>query len=196
LQGQETFHQQGPIWVTEMELRSSSLALDLIATEQASVIGMSAGDEEGRGMTETTAAEQRGRPFASGQSGNPAGRPKGARHKALLALDAIGEQGAADVLRKVVEEAKAGDLRAAEILLRRLWPERKGRSIELDLPALKTPADLVKATAAIAEAVASGEVTPEEGQAVAAVIDMHRRVIETEDLAARIAALEAREGDR
>lgn len=142
-------------------------------------------------MTEDTGGNQRGRPFQPGQSGNPAGRPKGSRHAALAALDAIGSEGAQDVLKKVVEDAKAGDLRAAEILLARLWPVRKGRPIALDLPRLETPGDVVKATATIAEAVAAGEVTPEEGQAVAAIVETHRRALETEEIERRLAALEA-----
>ena len=141
---------------------------------------------------ETTDPKQRGPGWPKGVSGNPAGRPKGARHTALLALDAIGEAAAADVLRRVVEDAKGGDLRAAEILLRRLWPERKGRPISLDLPVLETPEDLVKAMAAIVQAVASGDVTPEEGAAVAAIVETHRRAIETDELERRLAALEAR----
>jgi len=142
-------------------------------------------------VAETTPGEQRGRPFLPGQSGNPAGRPKGARHKALLALDAIGDETAADVLRRVVEDAKAGDLRAAELLMRRLWPERKGRPIALDLPAMESTRDLAKATAVIVAAVAAGDVTPDEGQAVASIVEAHRRAIETEDLERRLAVLEA-----
>lgn len=141
-------------------------------------------------MSETTKPKQ-SHGWQKGESGNPAGRPKGARHAALLALDAIGQEGAAEVMRRVVEGAKGGDMRAAELLLRRLWPERKGRPIELELPALNTSADVVAATSAIAAAVAAGEVSPEEGQAVAAIVETHRRAIETEDLERRLAALEA-----
>ncbi|MBL6457835.1 hypothetical protein JMJ55_21075 [Belnapia sp. T6] len=143
---------------------------------------------------ENAEPKQRGRPFERGQSGNPAGKPKGTRHKALIALDAIGTEGAEDVLRKVVEDAKAGDMRAAEILLRRVWPERKGRLVELDLPPVATAADAVKAAAAIVAAVATGELTPEEAQAVAGVVEIQRRTIETAELAERIAVLEARAG--
>ncbi len=44
-------------------------------------------------MTETTAPKQRGKRFVRGQSGNPSGRPAGARHAALMVLDAIGSEG-------------------------------------------------------------------------------------------------------
>ena len=50
---------------------------------------------------ETTGPKQTGRRFAKGTSGNPKGRPRGSRHTALLALDAIGAEGAEDVLRSV-----------------------------------------------------------------------------------------------
>ncbi|MHB0706535.1 DUF5681 domain-containing protein, partial [Roseomonas mucosa] len=37
--------------------------------------------------------DRRGR-FSRGTSGNPAGRPRGSRHRALTALDAIGQEAA------------------------------------------------------------------------------------------------------
>jgi hypothetical protein len=141
---------------------------------------------------ENTEPKQRGRPFEPGQSGNPSGRPRGTRHKALLALDAIGEEAAKEVLEAVVSAAKGGDIRASEILLRRLWPERKGRVVEFDLPPIIEVSDAVKAVAAIVDAVAAGQLTPEEAQAVASVVEIQRKTIETAELAERIAALEAR----
>ncbi|WP_043358796.1 DUF5681 domain-containing protein [Belnapia sp. F-4-1] len=143
---------------------------------------------------ETTNPKQGRHRFEPGQSGNPSGRPRGARHKALIALDAIGAEGAEAVLRKVVEDAKGGDMRAAEILLRRVWPERKGRLVEFALPLVVSAADTVKAAAAIVSAVAGGELTPDEAQAVASVVEIQRRAIDTAELAERIAALEARAG--
>ena len=126
--------------------------------------------------------------------GNP-GRPRGSRHQALRALDAIGAEGAAEVMRAVVEAAKGGDMRAADILLRRLWPERKGRPVAVELPPLEGGAGGVAAAlGAVAEAVAGGDLSPEEGQAVAAVLETQRRAIETAELEARIAALETRAG--
>ena len=143
---------------------------------------------------ENSVPKQGGGQFQPGQSGNPAGKPRGTRHRALLALDAIGAAGAEEVLRKVVEDAKAGDIRAAEILLRRVWPERKGRLVEFDLPPVVSAADAVQASAAIVAAVATGELTPDEAQAVASVVEIQRRAIETAELAERIAVLEARAG--
>ena len=60
---------------------------------------------------EITGRKQDGRPFEPGQSGNPAGRPKGARHAALLALDAIGVEAGKDIMQAVVKAAKEGDMR-------------------------------------------------------------------------------------
>jgi hypothetical protein len=144
------------------------------------------------GDTENTGPKQRGRPWPRGISGNPAGKPPGARHEALKALDAIGSEGAADVMQAVVTAAKGGDMRAADILLRRLWPERKGRPVALDMPAALDAAGVAAALASVTQAVAGGELSPEEGQAVAAILETQRRAIETAELEARIAALEER----
>ena len=142
---------------------------------------------------ETTGGKQRGRPFPKGVSGNPAGRPQGARHAALVALDAIGSAAATAILERVIADAKAGDMRASEIVLGRLWPARKGRAITLSLPEVRTAADVTEAMATVIDAMSKGELSPDEAAAVSAVIEGQRKAIETGFLEARIAALEAKE---
>jgi Family of unknown function (DUF5681) len=141
-------------------------------------------------MPETTGDKQGGARWRPGRSGNPAGRAKGARHAALLALDAIGAKAGKDIMAAVVNAAQNGDMRACEILLKRLWPERKGRPVALDLPPITGAADIVVALGAITGAVAAGEVSPDEAQAVAAVLEGSRRAMETLELERRIVALE------
>ena len=132
-----------------------------------------------------------GRRFKPGQSGNPAGRTAGTRPKALLALDALGEGRATDIVTAMADLAAKGDTTAAQIILSRVWPARKGRPTPLTLPTVTTAADTTAALAAVVAAVASGELTPDEAQAVAGVLETHLRSVETQDLEARIAALEA-----
>ena len=64
--------------------------------------------------------------FASGVSGNPAGKPKGTRHFETLFREAVkriaeGEDEPEDILivRKVVAKAKEGDLKAADMVFDR-----------------------------------------------------------------------------
>ena len=64
------------------------------------------------------------------------------------------------------------------------------RSSFIEVTPISTAADTVAATGAVVAAVATGAISPEEGQAVAGVIEFQRRAIETNDLAARIEALE------
>lgn len=133
-----------------------------------------------------------GRPFPKGQSGNPDGPKKGRRHPAFAALDQIGQENAEQIVRSVTASALGGDMRAAEIMLRRVWPERKGRPLSLSLPPLTDAADLSAAMVTIIQAVTAGEITPEEGQSLSSLIEAQRKTIETHDFAARLEALEQR----
>jgi hypothetical protein len=134
----------------------------------------------------------RGKPFQPGNPGGP-GRPAGSRNRATLLLDKLAEEDGKDILAKTIEAAKAGDLRAADIVLSRVWPVRRGgRPVVFELPPVETAADIVKAVGNVATAVAGGELTPEEGNAVAAILEVKRKAIETTDLETRITVLEQR----
>ena len=50
-----------------------------------------------------------------------------------------------DILNAMVGAAKGGDMRAAELVLQRIWPIRKGRPIALTLPTIKSASDVVAA---------------------------------------------------
>ena len=131
----------------------------------------------------------RGVPFKPGNPGGP-GRPAGSRNKATLALDVLAGGEAETILQKQIDMAKEGDQRAAEVILSRVWPARKSRPVMLKLPAMQSAADLVAAVGAVADAVGAGDITPEEGSAVASILEAKRRAIETVELEGRVANLE------
>src|SRR5436309_9682695 len=92
-------------------------------------------------MAENSAGKQRGKPFEQGKSGNPSGKPKGARHRTTLAVEKLLEGEAEEIGRKAIELAKAGETVALRLCLERIAPVRKGRPVSLVLPAMSSPAD-------------------------------------------------------
>ncbi len=130
-------------------------------------------------------------PWKPGQSGNPSGRPKGSRNKALLALQALLDGEADEIGRKAVEMAKTGDAAAMRLVMERLLPPRKDRPIMFTLPKLETAADAVKATAALVEAVSLGDITPGEASELSKLVDGFTNALKAEDLQKRVEAIEA-----
>jgi hypothetical protein len=139
-------------------------------------------------MTETT--KDSGARFKPGKSGNPNGRPSGSRSKVLAALDALGEGEAEAIVMALVGKAKEGDAIAARTILDRVWPARKGARVRFDLPTVTSAEELPGAVAAVTRQVADGEISPDEGTAIVALLEAHRKAIETSDLATRVTALE------
>ena len=136
------------------------------------------------------AVDQQGTRFQKGQSGNPRGRVEGSRNKATLLLDKLADAEAEAIQRQVIAAAKGGDLKAAELILARIWPPRRGRPVRLELPLARTAADISDGMAAVVEAMAAGEVTPEEAATISNVLEVHRKALETHELAERIERLE------
>lgn len=138
---------------------------------------------------ENVGAKHDGR-WRPGQSGNPAGKPRGARHKATLAAEALLDGEAEALSRKAIEMALAGDGAALRLCLERLLPARRDRPVSFDLPKIETAEDAAKATGAILSAVASGEVTPIEAEAVSKIVETHLKALECSEFEARLSALE------
>lgn len=133
----------------------------------------------------------RGRPFEKGHSGNPAGRPTGLRNRASL----IGENllsGAVEALtRKAVQQALAGDAVALRLCIERLIPRVRERAVTIALPPVRGAADIAPMMAAIAEAVAQGNITPSEAGELSRLVEAFVRAIETSEFERRLHALEA-----
>jgi Family of unknown function (DUF5681) len=86
-------------------------------------------------------SKPRGRPFAPGTSGNPSGRPKGARNKATIAAEALLDGEAESLTRKLVEKAKEGDVGALRFCLDRICPPRRGRLVTVEIPEIRSIED-------------------------------------------------------
>lgn len=104
--------------------------------------------------------------FMPGHSGNPAGRPKGARNRAALAAEALLEENAEALMRKLIDGALGGDVAIARFLAGRLCPANAERTIALDV-APGREGDLLHVHALALRAMVDGEITPKEALAVA-----------------------------
>jgi len=94
-------------------------------------------------MLEKTDTKQGAR-FRKGQSGNPSGRPRGARNKTTLAVEALLDGEAEVLTRKAIERAKDGDSVALRLCLERILPPRKDRPVSFALPKIESAADAGK----------------------------------------------------
>jgi hypothetical protein len=84
---------------------------------------------------------------------------------------------------------------ALRLCLERILPPRKDRPVQIELPKLTSAADATNALALVAAKVAEGEVTPDEGAAVNAIIGGYLKAVEITDIERRLAELERKAGD-
>ncbi len=128
--------------------------------------------------------------FAKGISGNPKGRPKGSRHKTTMMLQTLMEGDAAAIVQTVINQAKAGDMAAARVIIDRLIPPARERPVSLTLPDTSSAEGIAAAQNVILQAVADGELLPTEAATLAGIVEARRRAIETVELEQRIILLE------
>jgi uncharacterized protein DUF5681 len=128
--------------------------------------------------------------FQKGQSGNPAGRPRGARNRTTILMQNLLAGRAEAIGQKLVELAENGDIAAIRICMDRLAPARRDEPVEVELPPIETPADSVAAAETIVAGVAAGDLTASEAANLAKVVDVYVRAVETKGFDQRLTKLE------
>jgi len=143
--------------------------------------------------TENREPKPRRRLFQKGQSGNPAGRPVGARKKITAAIEGRIADAAPELIEGLIADARK-DARVALDLLKLLG---LGRRTVIELPdalPIRTIDDIRAAHAIVIEKVLAGEICIEDGMALFGLLERHREAIEVAELAAEVKELKARVG--
>jgi hypothetical protein len=100
---------------------------------------------------------------------------------------------APDIIQAAIDRAIEGDATALKVCMDRIAPVRKGAPVEVALPTLKGASDVPAAIAKLLQAVGAGELSPDEAQSVASLVEAGRKAIEMTDIEARLAELEAKQ---
>ena len=130
--------------------------------------------------------DRRGR-FAKGSGG----RPPGTRNRLRRTVNALLEASAPELVERVLELARAGDVQALRIALDRIVPVPRDAPVVLPtMPVIESAADLPRAFGVVLQAVADGALTPSEAERIARLLASAGRVLELVDIEERVRKLE------
>ena len=124
--------------------------------------------------------------FKKGQSGNPKGRPKGARDKRLALLLSNEKK----LQRKLVQMALKGDMRAMQLCADRLWPKLRPEALPINVKAKSS--DLSDQGRALIDAALHGKITAEVLRDILTALYGQAKLVELTELEERLTALENR----
>jgi hypothetical protein len=143
-------------------------------------------------MSPESSLNLQGGRFQKGQSGNPKGKPKGARNRTTLIAQTLLDGQAEALVEKVVQLALDGDLTCLRICLERLVPPKMDAPIDIDLPDISAVADIPKLFSSLTAKLREGGITPSEARVLIDLAEAIRRLFELTELEQRIGALEAK----
>lgn len=126
-------------------------------------------------------------PFKRGKSGNPAGKPRGAKDK-RTALRALLEPHTAKLVRKAVTLAMKGDTTALRICIDRLMPPLRAKDAPMHLSGFD--GTIAQQGQRVVQALATGEISPDEASAVMQALSAQARIVEVDELEQRVKRLE------
>ena len=136
--------------------------------------------------------EKKPKGWQPGISGNPKGKPPGSGE--LQRLRASIAANVPEILAGLVLAAKGGDVQAARLILERILPPVKAieQAVKLELPDGVT---LTAKASAVLSAAAMGDIAPGQAAQLIAALGTLAKISEVDELAARIATLEAKHGN-
>jgi Family of unknown function (DUF5681) len=123
--------------------------------------------------------------FKKGLSGNPSGRPVGLTAATKIRKDI--EKAWPDILKKIIEQAKGGDMAACKILLDKICPNLRSQALPITLA---IDGGLVEQGNEIIKATMNGQIPPDIGSQLITALAHQSKIIEIEELTKRIEALE------
>lgn len=123
-----------------------------------------------------------------GESGNPRGRTPGVE-KVRQLLDPHREE----LVAKAVQLALSGDSVALRLCLDRIAPPPKPETPPVVIPGLAEASSMSDKARVILNATGGGIISPDAAATLLGAIANAGKIIETEELAGRIAALEVRD---
>jgi hypothetical protein len=109
--------------------------------------------------------------FQPGQSGNPAGRPPGARNKKTIAIEEMLAEQAEAAVKKILRMAEEGDPTAMRLCIERMNPTGANRRLGLELPRVKAADDADAAVQLVLNAFGGGEISIKELTHMLAAVD-------------------------
>jgi Family of unknown function (DUF5681) len=116
--------------------------------------------------------------FQPGQSGNPAGRPLGARNKKTIAREEALADQAAKAVERIVFLAEGGHPTAMRICADWAKPGGNSRALALELPRVTCADDAQKAFDMVVEAFGEGAITVREFSPMLGSVDRMARIAE------------------
>jgi hypothetical protein len=125
--------------------------------------------------------------WKKGESGNPAGRPKGSKDRRSQLREML-EDGGKEIVELCVQRAREGDSTALTVLMNKLIPNAKGYPVTLDT----SSNSLAGYSRAVISEVAMGQMTPEDASRLLQGLGVAARIEEVEELRQRVEQLEAR----
>ncbi|MCS3902088.1 hypothetical protein J2T55_000080 [Methylohalomonas lacus] len=127
--------------------------------------------------------------FKKGESGNPSGKPKGAKDKRTR-LKGLLEPYSNDLVEKAVELAMDGDTTALKLCLDRLMPPLKpvDKALNVEI-AGETVTDKSES---VVNLLSSGDLTPEQASKILAAMSSHTHIREMDEIERRLVELEKR----
>ena len=120
-----------------------------------------------------------------------AGRPKGSRNKATIAIESLLEGQSEALTQIAISKALDGDSVALRLCLDRIAPPMKDKPVIFALPQMRDAMDASQAAGSVLSAVSDGTLTPIEGTRVMGLIDSYRRTLELTDIEQRLQLLES-----
>jgi hypothetical protein len=129
--------------------------------------------------------------FAKGQSGNPAGRPRGARNKRTILAEKLFDEHAEELTRTAIQLANKGHAAALHVCMDRVFPRGKHRPVCFELRPIATGADALAAMGDIVQAVADGDLTAPEAAELSKMVQNIGHTATNAALEPRVAELEA-----